>query len=119
MSDCHKKERSRSGSRQATVTITKDGLVISYDANTGNRGPALQHIEICQWGQIGFVHTEDSNFTVDEQAVKGYMTKVKTANTPFGPMDVFQVLAQRDFYALIHNEGFDHWVQVWVDRCAQ
>lgn len=106
-----------SNNRFATVVVTKDGLVISFDSDTGNRGPALQYIQVCQWGQIGFLHTEDSNYTIDEQSSNGYMKKVKTVNTPFGPMEVFQMLSQWNFYVLIHNQGFDQWVQVWLDRC--
>jgi hypothetical protein len=102
--------------RQVTVTISKDGVVVTFDPNTGRRGPAINRIEICQWGQICFVHTNDSDFVVPEEQ-SGNLKKTGSKETPFGPMDVFQVLAQYSFWTKVINVGNEMWIDTWVERC--
>jgi hypothetical protein len=107
------------GNRQAGVIVYPNGTVVSFDPQTGQSGPAVQRIDICQWGQITFVHPKDTNYTVSEDDNRGALKKVKTIDTPMGPGDVFQVISYYNFWAKVQNDGRQQWIDVYVSKCLQ
>ncbi|MBX9770833.1 MAG: hypothetical protein K2X29_05660, partial [Candidatus Obscuribacterales bacterium] len=107
------------GNRQAGVIVYPNGTVVSFDPQTGRSGPAIQRIDICQWGQITFVHPSDTNYTVSEDDNRGTLKKIKTVDTPMGPGDVFQVISYYNFWAKVQNDGRQQWIDVYVSKCLQ